>query len=109
MTHATPSWVRYLLVWIALLLLTVLSLLLSMAHLGSTDNAVSLVIAFAKTALVMLFFMHLVEERFSIVVIPFVAAGFIALLVGLTVTDVATRLTFPRAPVPSVDAPGALE
>jgi cytochrome c oxidase subunit 4 len=109
MTHAAPSWVRYLLVWIALLALTLLSFLLSRAHLGSTDIAVALIIAFAKTALVLLFFMHLVEERFSIVVIPFVAAGFIALLVGLTVTDVVTRVTFPVAPLLSVDAPGFLE
>jgi cytochrome c oxidase subunit IV len=109
MTHAAPSWVRYLLVWVALIALTLLSWLLSLAHLGSTDIAVALVIATAKTVLVMLFFMHLVEERFSIVVIPFVAAGFIALLIGLTVTDVATRLTFPKAPLLSVDAPGSLE
>jgi cytochrome c oxidase subunit 4 len=109
MTHAAPSWVRYLLVWIALIALTLLSLLLSRAHLGATDIAVALVIATAKTALVLCFFMHLVEERFSIVVIPFVAAGFIALMVGLTVTDVATRVTFPKAPLSSVGAPGSLE
>jgi len=103
MTHAPPSWIRYLVVWLALCALTVLSWLLSLAHLGSTDIAVALAIAVVKTALVMLFFMHLVEARFSIVMIPVAAVFFLCLLLGLTVTDVATRKTFPRAPSPDVD------
>src|SRR5260221_11223265 len=103
MTHAPSSWVRYLWVWLALLALTGLSWLLSLAHLGSTDIAVALVIASAKTLLVMLFFMHLAEERFSIVMIPVAALFFVLLLIGLTVTDVATRRTFPRAPSPNLD------
>lgn len=108
MTHAPSSWIRYLLVWIALVALTVLSWLLSLAHLGSTDIAVALVIAVAKTTLVLLFFMHLAEERFSIVAIPALAMFFLLLLLGLTVTDVVTRRTYPKAPAPNVDEIPAL-
>jgi|SRR5580700_10096472 cytochrome c oxidase subunit 4 len=106
MTHASSSSVRYLVVWLALLALTGLSFLLSRAHLGETDVAVALVIATAKTALVGIFFMHLVEERFSVVMVPVMSAFLFLLLLGLLVTDVATRRTFPRGVLPSVDAPG---
>jgi cytochrome c oxidase subunit 4 len=103
MVHAHASWVRYLVVWLALLALTALSLLLSLAHLGTVDVALALGIATAKTALVVLFFMHLVDERFSVVMVPLVSVFFVLLLLGLLVTDVATRRTFPRAPLPNAD------
>ena len=99
MTHA----LRYVAVWIALLALTLISWLFSLAHLGSTDVAVALVIASIKTVLVVIFFMHLGEERFSVVMVPCVAVFFIGLLLALTVTDVATRRTFPKGPSPNVD------
>jgi cytochrome c oxidase subunit 4 len=98
MTHAPSSWVRYLVVWLALLLLTGLSYLFSLAHLGNVDIAVALSIAVVKTLLVVLVFMHLAEERFSVVMWPLVAVFFFVLLGSLMVTDVVTRHTFPRAP-----------
>jgi cytochrome c oxidase subunit 4 len=107
MTHARSSSARYLLVWIALLGLTGLSLALSFAHLGATDIAVALVIAAAKAALVVIFFMHLAEERSSVAMLPALGVFLFLLLLGLVVTDVATRQTFPRAPVPDVgELPG---
>lgn len=108
MTHAPSSAARYLVVWLALVALTALSFLLSLAHLGATDVAVALVIASAKTLLVALFFMHLAEARFSIVMIPVAALFFVVLLLGLTVTDVATRRTFPRGPSPNLDEAPAI-
>src|SRR5580700_8216400 len=108
MTHTLPPWARYFVVWVGLLALTLLSWLLSRAHLGGADIAVALVIATAKTLLVGLFFMHLSTERFSVVMIPCVAVFFIGLLLGLMVVDVATRQTFPRAPSPYADEPPAL-
>ena|ERR1700733_9064685 len=109
MTHASSSTLRYLAVWLALLALTGLSFLLSRLHLGATDVAVALVIAAAKTTLVGLFFMHLVEERFSVVMVPVMAAFLLVLLLGLLVTDVATRRTFPAGVLPSVGEPGMVE
>ncbi len=109
MTRTSSSSVRYLVVWIALLALTGLSFLLSRAHLGATDVAVALVIATAKTTLVGLFFMHLAEERFSVVMVPVMSAFLFLLLLGLLVTDVATRRTFPRGVLPSVGEPGMVD
>jgi cytochrome c oxidase subunit IV len=103
MDHAASSWVRYLVVWLALLGLTGLSLALSFAHLGGTDVAVALVIAAAKTSLVALFFMHLAGERFSVMMLPLLAVLLFVLLVALLAVDVATRRTFPRGPEPSAD------
>jgi cytochrome c oxidase subunit 4 len=103
MTHTLPSPVRYLAVWLALLALTAISFLVSLAHLGAVDVVVALVIAACKTLLVVIFFMHLGEERFSVAMMPCVAVFFIGLLVVLTALDVATRHTFPRGPSPNLD------
>lgn len=102
MAHARSSWLRLLVVWLALLALTLLTFLLSRAHLGSVDIAVALVIAALKSVLVALFFMHLIEERFSVIMIPLLGLFLFGLLVALVVTDVATRRTFPAAPLPDV-------
>src|SRR4051794_6491784 len=103
MSHARASSVRYLAVWIALLGLTALSFLLSRAHLGPVDVVVSLVIAAAKTALVVLFFMPLAEERFWVVMVPLVGVFFVVLPPALLVPAVPTRRTFPRGPLPNAD------
>jgi len=107
MTHAPSSWIRYLVVWLVLLALTAASLGFSFAHLGNVDIAVALIIAVIKALLVALVFMHLAEERFSIVMMPIAALFFFVLLGALLVTDVVTRHTFPRAPAPNVgELPG---
>jgi len=106
MAHAhTSSALRLVVVWLALLALTGLSLLLSLAHLGPTDVAVAVLIAVVKTTLVAIFFMHITQERFSVAVMPILGVFLFLLLVVLTVTDVATRTTFPRAPVPYAGEP----
>lgn len=98
---------HYVLVWIALLGLTGLSWAVSYAGLGALDVAVALAIATVKSALVLLFFMHLVHERFTTRLVPLVAVTLIALLVGLTVLDVRTRMTSSPAPDPALTAPAA--
>lgn len=97
-TPAQRGWTHYLAVWLALVGLTALSFLLSLAHLGAVDTVFSLVIATAKSTIVLLFFMHLVEERFTVAVVPALAVGYVLLLVALMVTDVLSRRTFPRTP-----------
>jgi cytochrome c oxidase subunit 4 len=97
---AHSSRLRYLLVWLALVALTGLSFLLSTLHLGQVDVVVALSIAAVKSALVVVFFMHILEEGLSIRVIPVAAVFFILLLVALVTLDVATRRTVPPAPVP---------
>lgn len=109
MTRAPASWVRYTVVWVTLLVLGALQFCLSFAHLGSAGTFVSLAIASAMALLVLLFYMHLIEERFSVMMAPIVALLLIVLLVSLVVTDVATRHTFPKGPLPYVTSPDAVE
>lgn len=97
---ARSRWTHYLAVWLALVVLTALSFLASIAHLGELDTVISLLIASAKSTIVLLFFMHLVEERFTVGIVPVLAVGYVALLVTLMTADVLGRHTFPRAPLP---------
>jgi cytochrome c oxidase subunit 4 len=94
---------RYVIVWLALMALALASYLLSRAHLGSLDIVLALLIALAKTTLVVLFFMELVEHRFVNALILLVSASLAVLLLVLMSADVVTRHTFPKGPLPVVD------
>jgi cytochrome c oxidase subunit 4 len=102
-TAPRHRWTHYLVIWLALVFLTVLSLLLSLADLGELDTVLSLLIAAAKSTIVLLFFMHLVEEGFTVRLLPVLALGYVALLLALMATDVLGRKTFPRTPSPLVE------
>jgi cytochrome c oxidase subunit 4 len=95
--------VGYLATFVALLALATISLLLSYLHWKDWDLVVSLLIAVVKAALVLFFFMHLIEQRFSNRATILVSLMFVALLVGLASADVATRHTFPARPHPPID------
>lgn len=100
-THAP----RHLAVWIALLVLTVVTYYASRFELpGGWHLTVALLIAAVKGALVALFFMHLWEQQGANRLVFLTALCFVALLIGLTVMDNATR--FPLANPPG--ARGAL-
>src|SRR5262249_3313244 len=94
---------RYLGIWLGLIGLTFLSFLCSLLNLGAVDVYIALGIAVAKSTLVGLFFMHLIEERASSALVVLVSACLVALLVSLMVAEVGMRHTFPKAPIPSVD------
>ena len=91
----------YAVTFAALLLLATLSLLLSFLRWTTGDLIVSLLIAGVKALLVLWFFMHLYEQRFSNRVVVLVSVVFVLLLVTLTVADVSSRNTFPMRPRPS--------
>jgi cytochrome c oxidase subunit 4 len=91
----------YVLVWLALLALTLLSFMLSRANLGAAETAIALLIAAVKSILVGLFFMHILEDRLRTAFVPIISTAFVALLITLVVTDVLTRRTFPKTPVPA--------
>lgn len=91
---------HYLVVWGALVALTLISLGASFLLRGGQDVWIALAIAVVKSALVLLFFMHLVEERFANGLVVIVALILIATLVALTTADPATRFTFPPATIP---------
>ena len=92
--------------WIGLLLLTGLSFLLSLAGFRpGLELAVALGIALAKSTLVVLIFMHWLEQRSMSRLVILVAALYVLILGGLTAADVATRRTFPTAPGETMEQP----
>lgn len=96
---------RYAVVWVALLVLTLATWGLSRFHIpGVWGITVALVIAIAKGSLVALFFMHLWDQRGANRLVFVTSLVFVALLIGLTLSDNATR--FPLANPPGSE--GAL-
>jgi cytochrome c oxidase subunit IV len=92
--HSTSSSLKsYVAIWIALLAGTALTVFASGVDLGSFNAAVALTIATVKATLVALFFMHIKgssERLTKLVVIS--ALFFLLILLGLTMSDYATRL-----------------
>ena len=86
--------------WLALLALTALSFGVSYVHLGTLNIPVALGIASIKAILVVLIFMELAIEKFSVQVTLVVSFVFVALLIGLMVADVATRAAPPLLSFP---------
>ncbi|MGD0570912.1 MAG: cytochrome C oxidase subunit IV family protein [Candidatus Sulfotelmatobacter sp.] len=92
--HAKSSPLKmYFGIWITLLLCTYLTYKAAFIELGRFNAAVALGIATLKATLVALFFMHVwhaSEKLTKLVVIA--ALFFLLLLLGLTMTDYATRV-----------------
>ena len=100
---------RYVAVWVALMALTAATFALSRAPLGRLHLVVALAIACAKGALVVLFFMHLWEQRGANRLVFTTAFLLVALMIGLTVADNATRFALanpPRQGTFQVEPPG---
>jgi cytochrome c oxidase subunit 4 len=100
---------RYVKVLVALLVLTALTYVASRVHLpGGWAVAVALAIATVKGALVVLFFMHLWDQEGANRLVFVTSLVFVALLIGFTVMDNATRfpLTNPPGSEGALPAPG---
>jgi cytochrome c oxidase subunit 4 len=88
--------------WIALLVLTAVSFAISYVHLGVLNIPVAIFIAGIKGTLVVLIFMELGVEKFSVKITLVVSVLFVLLLVTLMVGDVLTRAAAPiLTPPPS--------
>lgn len=83
----------YITVWIALLILTVITVWFSYFHFGNWNVFVAMLIATTKGALVCLIFMHLLYDNRLNKVIFFSAFFFLAVFVGLTASDKLFRTT----------------
>ncbi len=91
--HGGPAGAtRYYVVWILLLVGTVLTFLTSRIHLPSPWHLLlAMAIATGKSALVVLFFMHLWDHPGANRVVFGTSLVFVALLIGLVLLDNATR------------------
>jgi cytochrome c oxidase subunit IV len=90
--HSSSSLTTYVVVWIALLVGTALTVFAAHINLGPFNAAVALTIATAKALLVVLFFMHLKgasEKLLKLVVISTVF--FLFILLALAMADYGTR------------------
>ncbi len=95
--HLGPA--QYVMVWVALLVLTGVTVAVWKTDLSlGARVAVALLVATVKAALVAVFFMHLWEEKGVARLTLVVSAVFVALLIGLTLADNATRFPFANPP-----------
>ncbi len=89
--HEPVPYRTFILIWAALLVLTVVTVVVSRIQLGALNIWVALTIASFKSSLVVFIFMHLRQEsrlfKLGIVTLLIIVATFI----GLTFTDVLYR------------------
>jgi cytochrome c oxidase subunit IV len=90
---------RYLVVWGALLVLTLTTWALSRLHLpGGWSIFVALLIASGKGALVALFFMHLWDQAGANRLVFVTSLAFVALLILIILSDNSTRFRLANPP-----------
>ncbi len=78
----------YFIVWICLLILTAMTVAVSNLELGKNGALISVFIASVKAGLILLFFMHLKYEGFLIRAMLLLTIMTIAVIIGLTFSDV---------------------
>jgi cytochrome c oxidase subunit 4 len=85
----------YLLVFGALLALTVTTTLVAQIDLGPLNVVVALTIAVVKASLVVLFFMHLIHTSHRTMVMVSAGVLWLIILISLTLSDILTRGWLP--------------
>lgn len=91
-----------LLVFFALIILTILTVYQSTLDLGSSELLISLFIATVKATLVILFFMHMIHEKPLNAIVFLSSFIFVALFLGFTLMDAHSyRDTYEFKEVPS--------
>jgi cytochrome c oxidase subunit 4 len=91
MSEHIASRKTYVLVWAALMVLTVVTVAIARLNLGPFNDIVALAVAVTKALLVILFFMH-VKDSSRMTRLTVVAGFFwLALLIGITLTDYLSR------------------
>lgn len=89
--HEPVPYRTFILIYVALLILTVFTVAISRVHLGALNIWVALTVASAKSSLVVFIFMHLKQESklFKIGIVTLIVI--VAIFIGLTFTDVLYR------------------
>jgi len=85
----------YVAVFVALVVLTLVTTTVAFVDLGRLNTVVALVIAVCKATLVVLFFMHLKDQTGLTRVVLIAAVIWLAVLIGITMSDVFTRHWVP--------------
>ncbi|MGH7802009.1 MAG: cytochrome C oxidase subunit IV family protein [Thermodesulfobacteriota bacterium] len=88
--HITP-YRTYVWIWVALMIFTAITVGVSYFHFGIFNVVVALTVASIKASLVALYFMHLKFEDKITWVFALYPLGLLALLIGLSVSDVFFR------------------
>ncbi|HZF10828.1 MAG TPA: cytochrome C oxidase subunit IV family protein [Thermoanaerobaculia bacterium] len=93
--HIAPK-KTYILVWAALMVLTLVTIGVAQLNLGPFNDVVALAVAVTKALLVILFFMH-VKDSSRLTRLTVVAGFFwLAILIGITLTDYLSRPTVDK-------------
>jgi len=86
------TYARYIYIWIALLVLTAITVTPANLNVGRIGILVVLTIAAVKSILVLLYFMHLrTEKRLLLKLHVPIAIATLAIFIGLTFTDILNR------------------
>jgi cytochrome c oxidase subunit IV len=88
--HVLPKKL-YFMVFLSLIVLTAITTAVAFIDLGPFNTVVALVIAVMKASLVVLFFMHLKYQTGMTRVVILAALLWLAVLIGITMSDVFTR------------------
>lgn len=91
MSEHTTSRTPYFLVFGALMVLTVLTVIVANLNLGWANDVVALTIAVIKALLVLWFFMHLRYSTRLMVITALAGFFWLAILIALTLNDYLTR------------------
>jgi len=95
----------YVLVFVSLIGLTLLTTAVAFVDLGAFNTVAALVIAFCKMLLVIFFFMHLRHSGGLVRIVLLAGFFWLALLIGLTMSDYRTRMWTPAPDAWSSTAP----
>jgi caa(3)-type oxidase subunit IV len=86
------TYARYIRIWVALLVLTAITVTTAGLNVGRIAIVVVLAIAAGKSTLVLLYFMHLSsEKRLLLKILVPIAIATLAIFIGLTYTDILNR------------------
>lgn len=89
--HPVASARSYVLVWLALIALLIVTLASAYVPLGWVNSAINLAIAAVKALLVVFFFMHLRSGHAMLRIAAATGFFWLALLIGLSLTDFLAR------------------
>jgi cytochrome c oxidase subunit 4 len=82
-------------VWLALMILTAITVYVSYINFGVLNIVIALTVASIKASIVALYFMHLKFEDSITWVFALFPLSLLALLIALTITDTFTRVVVP--------------